>query len=162
MPFLLDGVVLVAPSSLTEWPLLRRVTGIPVGRKAAHLYFLHANHYSEIPDGTRIGSYVVQYADGTSETVWNRYREDLSDWWFYPSARADAPVVWRGRNEAAARWDRATGFLPTVGRPLTIQLFLKTWTNPKLDVEIRSLDVVAFRTPGAPWSAPFLVAATGD
>jgi hypothetical protein len=162
VPFLLDGVILVGPQQINDWKLVQKVTGITVGRKANHLYFLHANHFSQAPVGTRIGTYGVHYADGTALSIPLQYGVDLADMWTYPQSRASAPVAWQGRNEDAAHWDRLTNFLALVGRPLGIHLFLKTWVNPTPDVPITSLDVAYYHASGAPATAPFLVAVTGD
>lgn len=105
---------------------------------------------------------MVHYADGTDESIPLQYGVDLADWWTYPESRASASVAWRGRNEDAAHWDRLTNFRAIVGRPLGIQLFLKTWVNPTPDVAITGLDFTYYHASNAPPEAPFLVAVTGD
>lgn len=162
VPFLLDGVVMVGPVSLNGYRVARTVEGIPIGRKAARLHFLHGNHYTQPPIGTQIGSYEVHYVNGTRTTIPLRYGVEIGAWWTYPSARALAPVAWRGWNEAATRWDQETGFEILVGRPLGIQLFMMTWRNPTPDVEIKSLDVTSQYIPRTPIALPFLVGLTGE
>jgi hypothetical protein len=170
VPFLVEGVILVGPGQfegrLTQGPvtLVRRVTGIPVGRKAARLYFLHATNFSLPTRGTKVGAYLVDYTDGTSVEIPIRYGIDVADWWTYPDARAsDGPVVWRGTSEGATRWGRLTDFQRAVGRPLGLQLFMKTWVNPSPDREIESISLVSTTPPsGSGAAAPFLVAVSGS
>jgi len=161
VPFLLDGLLLVGPGYAGDVKVPRQIQGIPVGRKAARLYLLQGCHYIG-SQGANVGSYVVHYADGTSATIPIRYGLDLADWWGYTQSRAsEAVIAWRGRNEAAAHWDWFQGWAAALGHPLGVQLYLKTWVNPTLDVEITSLDLVNGATASS-GVAPFLVAVTGS
>jgi hypothetical protein len=170
VPFLLDGVILVGPGTmegrLTQGPVTmpRQVNGIPVGLKLKHLFFLHGTEFNLPKQGMKIGAYVIHYADGSSVSIPIRYGVDLADWWTYPTSRATAgPVVWQGISESARRWDRNTGFKKAVGRPLGLQLFLKTWDNPTPDLTIQSLDLVTGdQNSTTSASAPFVVAVTGS
>jgi hypothetical protein len=153
------GVVLVGPGQ-TEGEqtngvvaLPDKVEGITIGRKAQRLYFLQGTHFSA-PPGTRIGSYVVHYEDGSSAAIPIRVGEDVLDWWDQPGPETEealSHVVWRGRNDAASR--------SGVG----IRLFMKTWQNPRPEMRIASLDMVTgdqHAEHNAP--APFLAGLTAQ
>jgi hypothetical protein len=152
-----EGVVLVGPGQtgggLTNGPVAvpEEVEGIPIGRKARRLYFLHGTHFWADP-GARIGAYIVHYQGGTRAEIPIRYGEDVLDWWAHPGAGsgpAESQVVWTGHNNAASR--------SGVG----IRLFMKTWVNPHPERVIESLDMVTGnQPPGANAPAPFLVAVT--
>jgi hypothetical protein len=157
--FYMEGVVLVGPGQ-TEGEqtngvvaLPEKVEGITLGRKAQRLYFLQGAHFSAAP-GTRIGSYVVHYEDGTSAAIPIRFGEDVLDWWDQVGPETEEAlnhVVWRGKNDAASR--------SGVG----IRLFMKTWENPRPEMPIASLDMVTGDQPArqnAP--APFLAALTAQ
>jgi hypothetical protein len=165
IPFRLDGVILVGPGSSINGlsgesvPAAKEVKGIPVGRKAQELYFLHSTNWYA-PKDTRIAAYIINYADGTKEEVPVRYGVDVLDWWAIPMDAArgaevtEGQVAWTGTNAATERQ----------GGGLTLRLYLKTWKNPHPDREIKTLDMVAgdFKGEmgnGAP--APFLVAVSG-
>jgi hypothetical protein len=158
IPYRLDGVVLVGPgessNGLTDAPVtvVKKVQGIPVGKKVDRLYFLHATKFSAA-DGATIGSYIVHYADETKEEIPIRYGVDVRDWWVNPNQVKEASegqIVWTGQCEAATR------------NGSTIRLFMKNWKNPHPEQEIKSFDLVTGDRPagrGAP--TPFLVAVTG-
>src|SRR6476469_8379537 len=60
IPFRLDGVVLVGPGESSSGPtgepapVVKKVEGIPIGRKAEKLYFLQATHWHAM-EGARLG-----------------------------------------------------------------------------------------------------------
>lgn len=115
------------------------VRGIPVGRKADALYFLHAARIDRRrgPGELRekksfeIARYVVHYADGATETVPVRGEVDVDDY------RQASPAPLPG---AQVAWTR-----PYEGTGLSDVAYAKPWDNPRPGVEIRSLDVL----PGA-------------
>jgi hypothetical protein len=165
IPFRLDGVILVGPGSSINGltgesvPVVKEVKGIPVGRKAEQLYFLHSTNWFA-PKGTKIAAYIVNYADGTKEEIPVRYGVDVLDWWVIPMDAArgtevtEGQVVWTGTNAATERGVAG----------LKIQLFLKTWKNPHPEREIKTLDMVAGDYKGETGNgapAPFLVAVSG-
>jgi hypothetical protein len=151
--FRLDGMILVGPGETTDGPDTRvpvrpEVDGIRIDRQAVRLHFLHGTHW-QAPAGQTIASYVVHYADGTSLAIPVQYGIDVVDWWA-KADRADETarphLVWVGTNAAAAS---------------PIRLFMKTWQNPRPEVPIRSLDLVAgTQSPGRGAAAPFLVGLT--
>jgi len=122
----------------------RVITGIKVAQTCRQLYFLHACGWRS-PDGTRIGSYVVHYADGSEHVILIVYGEDLRDW----NAQGDrstkvsrAVLAWNGTNKAG----------------LPVRLFRTTWVNPRREIPIQTLD---YRSDMAD-AAPFLIAITAE
>jgi hypothetical protein len=165
IPFRLDGVVLVGPGASVNGftgesiPVAKEVKGIPVGRKAQELHFLHSTNWFA-PKDTKIAAYVVNYADGSKAEIPIRYGVDVLDWWAVPmdadrgASVTEGLVAWTGTNAATVR----------SGPELQIRLFLKTWKNPHPDQEIKTLDVVAGEYKGGGMNgapAPFLVAVSG-
>jgi hypothetical protein len=114
-----------------------KVEGIKVDAKFERLHILHTTGYGEgddaVADGTEIGSYVVHYADDTTEKIPIVYGEDLRDWWENPD-RSDvkrAKVAWTGTNPAAEGMGRK------------IRLFAVAWKNPHPDKEVKSIEIVS-------------------
>ena len=119
--------------------------GIIVDHKAERIHLLHAAGWAS-PDGTKIGSYVVHYANGETREIPMVYGEDVRDWWPQPNEPANDKLnpVWTGENTASQN-----------GEP-RVRLFKTTWQNPLADVEIQSIDYTSTMAP----SAPFLIAIT--
>src|SRR5262245_18050106 len=99
-------VHLGSPLLIKEKPV--QVEGIPVGRKAGKLHFLHSTLFGKaqpvIEDGDTIAEYRVNYEDGTAVTIKVKYGEDVRDWWYAksaPDAGAKVKVAWEGENEAS-------------------------------------------------------------
>lgn len=120
------------------------ITGIKVAQSCRELHFLQACGWSS-PDGKRIGSYIVHYANDLRHVIPITYGEDLRDW----NADGDhatevkrARLVWNNINKA--------------GQP--VRLFCATWVNPMPETEIRTLD---YRSEMAE-AAPFLIAITAE
>jgi hypothetical protein len=180
IPFRLDGVILVGAkvTGSTDRGMVslpQKVEGIPVGRRAEHLYFLHATHFGQAGSG-KIGTYIVHYADQSRAEIPIRLGYDVIDWWgrveeaalgasaTRPNAAigtwsgfdrglqpASSNIVWRGLNNAAA------------GFGYHICLFMKAWTNSYPEREIASVDMVSGdQPPGLLSPAPFLVGLTGE
>jgi hypothetical protein len=121
-----------------------QINGIKVGRLCRQLHFLHAaGWHSE--DGTRLGSYVVHYADGQEQIIPIVYGEDVRDW-NGSSDRATevthGQLVWSAINNA--------GF--------HVRLFKTTWINPMPEKEIVSIDYTSAMAD----AAPFLIAITAE
>jgi hypothetical protein len=121
-----------------------QINGIKVGKVCRQLHFLQAaGWHSE--DGTRLGSYVVHYADGQEQIIPIVYGEDVRDW-NSSSDRATevthGQVVWSAINNAG----------------LHVRLFKTTWVNPMPEKEIVSLDYTSAMAD----SAPFLIAITAE
>jgi WD40 repeat protein len=133
------------------WGWLRHpvgVEGIRVGSKARRIHVLHAA-VGEAAASTVIGSYVLRYADGTQQEFEIIYGRDLRHWWQGgvgdPVAEVlEAKVAWTGSNPVADRYKAS------------VRLFVRTYENPRPDVEVVSIDFVSKLTA----AAPFLVAMT--
>ncbi|RKX47403.1 MAG: hypothetical protein DRP64_01185, partial [Verrucomicrobia bacterium] len=120
-----------------------RIDGIPVGRKASALAFLHTfNEGAELKEleqsgekvqGLELYTYVVHYADGSEETLPVRWLEHTAHW---QQARLE--------NLPSARLAWTTPIIP--GDRHTA-LYSYVWPNPQPDVEIVSIDLVGT----APW-----------
>ena len=120
----------------------KQVTGIKVASKRTKLHFLHAAAWP-VPDGTPIGHYIMHYADGQRHELPIVYGQDVRDWCVQGGEPAkDVSPVWRGTSADAA----------------SIRLYKTTWSNPRPDVEITSIDYVSAMTD----SAPFLIAITAE
>ncbi len=140
-----DSTIQLGSQRLPEKP--SRVEDIPVARRVATLYFLHATQWGAvrfgIADGTDIGHYQVHYVDGSRETIPIICGEDVRDWWSHdhktPATRGQ--VVWVGRNAATKQ---ATIYL---------RMYLSVWENPHPEKTIASLDYVSAMTVAAPFCA---------
>ncbi|HEU4752481.1 MAG TPA: hypothetical protein VFU47_05180 [Armatimonadota bacterium] len=111
-----------------------KIDGLKVGARCDRLHFLHTCGYGEAPqfaDGTEIGAYTVEYADGSAERIPIVYGEDVRDWWDWPDRTAlkRAKVAWTGENPAATANQRK------------VRLFSVVWTNPHPEKEIATIEV---------------------
>lgn len=121
-----------------------QINGIKVGQRCRQLHFLQAAGWHS-PDGTRLGSYVIHYSDGSEQIVPIVYGENVRDW--NGSSDTDTEVtrgtmVWSAINNAG----------------LHVRLFKATWVNPMPEKEIVSLDY----TSAMANAAPFLLAITAE
>jgi hypothetical protein len=124
----------------------QEVTSIKVERACRKLHFLQGTGWQEEP-GKEIGSYVVRYQDGQTTRIPIVYGKDVLDWWTPRGSEPPASeVAWTGSNAAAK------------GANITLKLYKTTWTNPRSDALIQSLDFVSVNSG----SAPFLIAITAE
>jgi hypothetical protein len=136
-----------------------QVKGITVGRRFQKIHVLHAaqRHFAINPEMGRdaqgnplpIGTYALNYADGSRHEFEIQYGRDLRHWWWGGRGDAEpeaerAKVVWVGTNGTSRRYSAK------------IRLFMSTFENPHPNVEVVSVDFLSKRTP----FAPFLVAMT--
>jgi len=129
---------------ITGLALPEAVCGIPVNRTGKRIHFLQACGFSA-PRGTRVGEYVIHYANGETRNAPILYGVHIIDWWLSDIV-SDAKVAWIGSHASA----RLQG--------LQTRLIKQTWENELPEVEITSIDFVsALENP-----APFLVAITVD
>ncbi len=106
-----------------------RVSGIKLERKCQRISFLHAaGPGGRASDGTRIGSYVVRYADGETIEIPIVYGEDLRSWWVFPGEPPEAA-------HASVSWTTQSAGTP-------VRLFSRVWENPNPNRSIASVDVV--------------------
>ena len=132
MEFDLRGVVLLdgAWARRQGLSLPGSVNGIAVHQRARRIHFLHAIRWSwYIPKGTRVGDYVVHYADGEQVVIPLEYERDLRDWngEIDDETAADrAKTAWVGRTPSGS----------------LRRLYLSTWENPRPDASIATLDIL--------------------
>ncbi|WP_166831119.1 leucine-rich repeat domain-containing protein [Thalassoroseus pseudoceratinae] len=143
-------MIQLAGKRAPEWP--DSVEGIPVGKKATHIHFLHGTGWGSpgVADGTVLGHYKVHYEDDTSKQVPIVYGEDLRDWWQLgdTSKASRAEIAWTGVNDASKDFR---------GQRVELRLFVRSWENPKHDVKIDSIDFVSLNNTV---SSPFNIAMT--
>ena len=108
-----------------------------VDASAREICFLQATGYSA-DEGTRVATYSIHYADGSSVEIPIRYA-------YQTRALDDSGAT--GYSAAPVAWDDTSGS--------TLRMF--RWTNPKPHLRIRSID---FRTDH-PYAAPILFGITG-
>jgi beta-galactosidase len=129
----------------------REIRGIPVNRKADALFFLHTmkldrplnNDERRKKQRFETLRYLITYADGKTETVPVCAEIDIHDYHQpTPLAIPGAQIAWTRPYESGNR---------------TAVAYARQWTNPRPDVEIKSLDML----PGAnPRGTPALLAVT--
>lgn len=122
-------------------PFPGRVEGIPIQAPCRRLHFLVGTHGAEA-EGASLGSFLVHFRDGATETVPLGYGRELRDWHFGPDSGPAFDGV-EARNE------------PNPAGEL-VRLFHLCWENPRPDVPVARLD---FASVGAR-SAPFVVGIT--
>ncbi len=139
-----------------------KVHGIPVGRRADALFFLHAYNAGrqaqrwqhDVERGRAsvaepvVFVYRVNYADGTAADVPVVYGRDVAHW------LQEDPADLAGAALATA--------LPAEGHPeLKVSLYSMQWSNPEPAKVVRSIDLLP-GTVGNPgdWGAPALIAIT--
>ena len=121
-----------------------QINGIRVGRICRQLHFLQAAGWQSA-DGTRVGAYVVHYADQQEQVIPIVYGEDVRDWNGSSDQSTEithGQLVWSAINNAR----------------LHVRLFKTTWVNPMPEKEIVSIDYTSAMTS----SAPFLIAITAE
>ncbi len=146
----LKGVV---QKSDKDVELPEKVEGMKIARKADALFFLHT--YLEKQEWKRpkknktakppvVFQYVVNYVDGQHQIVPVRLQQDV-DVWLQRDQKdlSNARLMWDRRvkgAESAAVWQMV-------------------WSNPRPDVEIKSIDL-QYPTGGFKWGSPVLLGIT--
>lgn len=131
---------------------------IRVGCKFDKLHILHATEYGafgdkthpfHVPEGTEIGRYRVRYSDETEQLIPIVYGEDVRDSWNWDRSRrvTRGKVVWTGKSAGATK------------EGVTLRLYLTSWTNPRPEAEVTSIDFVSACDTAA---SPFCVALTTE
>ena len=128
-------------SSAREWKA-RLGSTASVAQLARKLHFLQACSFSTSA-GTRIGTYYLHYRDGQQAELPIVYGEDLRDFA-------------RGVDAGKPSPNNAREVFPREGEKSVTRLYLRTYENPRPDVEITTIDFEsAMQSP-----VPFLVAIT--
>ena len=147
VPFDLRGVVQLRGRSLEAsapgYP--ESVRDIRVDRRSGAVHFLHALGWGTFAHAeTHVAHYVIHYTDGTQENVELVNGENIFEWGInsqsLPRFKRGVSLVWQDKNKRGNK----------------IGLYQFTWTNPRPDVPITSIDFVSTGTN----AAPFLVAVT--
>ncbi len=164
----------------------RRIEGIPVGRKARALHFLHTYHPApelrkrfgdmgwpreggENPEKPVVMEYIVHYSDGTETKVPIRYRAEIGPWKAWEQARpiTNGRVAWKLHVGGDALTDQqpARRFLMLwrpegrwVRAPGDLVLYSTRWENPHPDKQITTIDLVSGNTEDRDWGAGALFA----
>jgi len=102
-----------------------KVIGIPVGKKAKRLWFLHAAGYVPHKKGITIAKYVINYTDVSNAIFPLRSGIEIGDW-CPPQRLQSAKIAWIGYNRV----------LPQVG------VYLTSWENPYPKKTIKSIDII--------------------
>lgn len=104
-------------------------------------------HRFHVDDGVSLGYYRVRFADGTEQTIPIVYGLDVRDAFSWDRMRPvmRGRVVWTGQSPA------------TLKEGVSLRLYLTTWTNPRPDVEVESIDYVSMGNTAA---SPFCMALT--
>ena len=80
-----DSTIQLGSKRLSKEP--SQVEAIPVQRRVATLYLLHAAQWGDtrlgVAEGTNIGHYQIHYTDGSQATIPIVCGEDVRDWWSY-------------------------------------------------------------------------------
>lgn len=146
-------IMLGGPQAKGDLP--QEVTGIPVGRKANCLFFLHTYQRAQTwrPSGNNavpppVFVYVVHYADGGMETVPIRYESGAGNWLMAePQGLAEAALAWAARPAGQEEGPHAA-------------VFSFQWRNPRPEVAIESVDMKYDAQAGSRWGTPALLAIT--
>lgn len=136
------AAILVAGPGAADRFLPDQVIGLPVGRAAGRLLFLHACSRRIWTNYLRscvlIGLYRVHYADGTSISIPVYYKQHLLEWTRnFDYRKMETAPTSSPAGEAAVAWRGATDG----GQDVT--LYAMTWLNPYPEKEIASVDVLA-------------------
>ena len=146
-------IMLAGPGVKGTMP--RAVEGIPVGRKADALFFLHTFHELKqwSPDRNKpapppvLFKYVIRYADGKTAAVPVRYGRGVGHW------IADRPS---GLPEAAVAW--AAPLPKEPGKQAVV--YQMNWVNPRPSVKINSIDIRYNEKTGSQYGIPVVLAIT--
>ena len=127
-----------------------QVNGIAIGQRFLRLHALLGT-YLNAREGERIASLILHYADGTRHECPILYGHHVRNWWTVHDQRPvsdSTRVAWEGDDP----WPELHLHLGAT----RLRLYQTCWTNPRPEVEVRTVDFVSAMTG----SAPFLIALT--
>lgn len=119
--------------------LVASIKGIKAGQRFLRLFFLHGEAFSSSGDSLK---YVIHYADGKSLDILTVNGLTIGDWWIsgdLPGAKLGFSRIHRQGKE--------------------VGLFIMEWANPRPEVPIESVDVVA---PAGKDSISMVTAISGE
>jgi len=117
------------------------VNGIPVGRTFEKIHFLGGVYVipGHLANGRHLGSYVLNYTDGSTCELELKYNENIRNWNGKPGDGEEDLIVWRGQNRFT-EWN-----------DLEIQLSKTTFKNPFPKKEVESISLVSTMTRAGPF-----------
>ncbi len=118
-------------SSLDDTPYPKSVK-LAIGRKADSLMFLHTCGWTD-KNNRKVGSYKINYADGSSETIDLQYGANIVSWLDQRSI-GGAEKMWGGRTKDDQR----------------VSLWRLQWDNPKPEKVIESIELNSAGTEAGP------------
>jgi hypothetical protein len=138
VPFQIEGIIRLASQEAARDNRHNRkeVTGIPVGKVYERLYLLHATHYTS-PEGSRVASLRLNYADDSHADIDILYGVHVRDWWRHkyesPINLTDpeSRVVWTGHDEQLATYGKS------------LRLCLTSLLNPQPKKRIETIDLIS-------------------
>jgi len=136
------GIIWIGGNREENKDMPLKVEGIKIGLKLRKLHFLHSTCWTA-PEGTRIGSYIVHYQDGSTAEIPLVYGANIRNWWIHGEPRPDisqGKVAWRGINPHAWGLTR-----------LRVQLYTWAWENPHPDKLVTTIDFTSSNTDCSPW-----------
>lgn len=141
------GIVQLRGERFVSSVFPRMVNDLPIQQLCKRLHFLHGSAFASSRTGRSIGTYVIHYDGGQTNTTPIRYGRDVVDLCEEPgNAEAARAQAWRGQYQSST------------GEVRPVFLYHKVWENPLPGTFIRSLDFVSeMEDP-----APFLIAITAE
>ncbi len=134
------GKSCIVVSSEGRGSITPAVKNIKIGSSLSRLFFLHTEAY--VPAAQQqVLSYRIHYEDGSSLDVAIKDACAIGDWW-RPENLPDARLAYSAEN--------------LMGREVGV--FAYEWSNPRSEVLIKSLDVIAAKGP----AVCLLLAVTGE
>jgi beta-lactamase regulating signal transducer with metallopeptidase domain len=148
VPFDINGVVQLSGQGMAHGSRAfpDAMNDIKLGRSFSTLHLLHACAGKE-ETGTLVSKIVVHYQDGQQLELPINYGQSVRDWWFWdfePVSDPNTTMAWTGNNLNVRAQNGA------------LRLYRTTWSNPRPQERVVSLDYVS----GHSKSAPFMVALT--
>ncbi len=96
---------------------------LPVNKKAASFYLLHAQSW-----GNNIGNITLNYEDGSKHVIYVNRGENVAGWWYpsdkYHAGKYSYKVVWRGKN----------------AKCIDVGIYMTGFNNPHKEKTIKSID----------------------
>jgi hypothetical protein len=141
--FRVEGVVQLQGATLKQRGLRypEAVKDIPIQMTCSNLHFLQGTAWPT-SEGSKIGAYIIHFADGSEVEFPIKYGVDVRDWSFHQQDP---------NQEVGAAWFSKQ-------HPIFYRLYTSTWQNPHPNVEITSVDYVSSMTI----CAPFLLGITAE
>ncbi|HBE01958.1 MAG TPA: glycoside hydrolase family 2, partial [Spirochaetia bacterium] len=115
-----------------------KISGIPVNRTAARLYFLHGMGWK---DEGIVLSYQINYANGETAEIPITYGNEISGWWS-PQIIPNAKIAFEAANTFSKR----------------VGVYCYRWENPKPKMIIKAIDIISAKNN----AVPVVLAITGE